>query len=116
MRTLSVESSKKEITFTSRKKGKEATNCVDDEESDDVEANFVRKLKKGSGKYKRKLPLKCFDCRRIGHFATKCPYKKKEDNDVESVKDKGKKFNNTRRRNSQKKKIIYTIDSDVSDD
>ena len=39
---------------------------------DDDEANFVRKLKRGQGKYKGKLPFKCFKCGRVGHFVSKC--------------------------------------------
>jgi hypothetical protein len=31
------------------------------EESDVEEANFIKKLQKGSGKYKGKLPFKCFN-------------------------------------------------------
>jgi hypothetical protein len=45
-------------------------------ESDAKEAHFVRKLKKGSGKYKGKLPFKCFNCGKVGHFVAKCPYAK----------------------------------------
>jgi hypothetical protein len=36
---------------------KEDTNI--DSELDDIEAKFVRRLKKGSGKYQGKLPFKC---------------------------------------------------------
>ena len=36
---------------------------------DEEEANFIKKLQKGLGKYKGKLPFKCFDCGKVGHFA-----------------------------------------------
>jgi hypothetical protein len=39
-------------------------------------ANFMKKLKKGTGKYKGKIPLICFNCGKIGHFANKCSYPK----------------------------------------
>jgi hypothetical protein len=31
------------------------------------------------------LPLKCFNCSKIGHFATKFPYGKNSDSDEEEV-------------------------------
>jgi hypothetical protein len=47
---------------------------------DDIEAKFVRRLKKGSGKYQGKIPFKCFNCGKIGHFSYKCPHQKKDQN------------------------------------
>jgi HD superfamily phosphodiesterase len=42
-------------------------------------ANFVKRLNKGTnGRYRGKLPLICFNCDGIGHFAKKCPHKKRE--------------------------------------
>ena len=38
--------------------------------SNEEEANFVRKLKRGTCKYKGKAPLKCFKCGKIGNFGS----------------------------------------------
>jgi hypothetical protein len=46
----------------------------DDEWEEKEEANFVKKLKRGTGKYKGKSPFKCFNCGRIGHYANKCHF------------------------------------------
>jgi hypothetical protein len=48
------------------------------------EANFIRKLQKGSGKYKGKLPFKCFNCGKVSHFSSKCPYPKEDPEDEEN--------------------------------
>jgi hypothetical protein len=48
-------------------------------------ANFVRKLKRGTDKYKGMLPLKCFNFGKNGHFATKCPYARNSDSDEEEI-------------------------------
>jgi hypothetical protein len=45
-----------------------------DSDIDEIEANFVRRLTKGSGKYKGKMPFKCFNYGKIGHFSSKCPH------------------------------------------
>ena len=87
MRTEQEDPSEKAATFNTSNhkktnKPKPKTECSSDDESDsEEEANFVRKLKRGIGKYKGKLPLKCFTCGRIGHFTSKCPYAKGSDND-----------------------------------
>jgi hypothetical protein len=45
-------------------------------------ANFVKRLKKGTnGRYRGKIPLICFNCDGIGHFANKCPHKKKRNDE-----------------------------------
>ena len=55
MRTGLNETSKKEAVFKVSSKNQS-------EHLDDEEALFLCKLKKGTGKYKGKLPFKCFNC------------------------------------------------------
>ena len=67
-----------EATFKSSKKrrikGHKEQEWSDDEWDEKEEANFVRKLKRGTRKYKSKLPFKCFNCGRIGHYDKKYPF------------------------------------------
>ena len=84
-------SSKKESTFKSISK-------IQFEDLDDEEVVFIKKLERGTGKYKGKLPLKCFNCGRIGHFSKKYPYPKQEDSDDEEP---------CCHKKDQKNKIIY---------
>ena len=69
---------------------KQKIQTNDNEESDEEEANFVKKLQKGSGKYKGKLPFKCFNCGGIGNFQAKCPYPKEDSKDEDDI---NKKYN-----------------------
>lgn len=69
MREVAFKASKK-----TRNKGHKEEETSDDEWDEPEEANFVRKLKKGTGRYKGKLSFKCFNCGRIGHYAKKCPF------------------------------------------
>jgi hypothetical protein len=52
-------------------------------ESGTKETQFVRNLKGGPDKYKRKLPFKCFKCGRKRHFSTECPCAEREYSDDE---------------------------------
>jgi hypothetical protein len=89
MRTEQENPDIKEATFKaskkSKKKGrkKEEHSSNSDVSKDDEEvANFVKRLNKGTnGRYRGKLPLICFNCDGIGHFANKCPYKKKRNDE-----------------------------------
>ena len=49
-----------EAAFKAIKKTKDKDNDLDEEIT-----NFVRRFQKGSGRYKGKYPLKCFNCGRI---------------------------------------------------
>ncbi|KAH9315944.1 hypothetical protein KI387_024571, partial [Taxus chinensis] len=64
MRTESNKLAKKEAAFKVSKKKEIKESEANDEsndEEDEKEALFIRKLKKGSGRYKDKLPFKCFN-------------------------------------------------------
>ena len=60
MRTRHDKISKKEAAF-------KVTSKNQSQNLDDEESLFVSILDKGTGKYKGKLALKCFNCGRIGH-------------------------------------------------
>jgi hypothetical protein len=114
MRTSNENPSNKEASFKAAKKDKKKvetkTNNHEDSEEDMEEANFVKNLKRGTGKYKGKLPLKCFDCGRIGHFSSKCPFNKHYDGEEESnikTKEYKKMYKKPFQRNSYKKKSLF---------
>jgi hypothetical protein len=69
MRINKDKSSTREASFKANKNT--------DSELDDIKEKFVRRLKKGSGKYQGKLPFKLFNYGKIGHFASKCPHKER---------------------------------------
>jgi hypothetical protein len=85
-----------------------------DSDLDDIEAKFVRGLKKGSGKYQGKLPFKCFNYGKIGHFASKCPHHKKDQNSDDEKKYKFKKYNKKKSLCANNDNSSEDIDSDSS--
>ncbi|XP_042486203.1 uncharacterized protein LOC122066468 [Macadamia integrifolia] len=78
-----------EATFKALKKLKINEDSEQKDSDDELIAYLARKLKKGRGKYKGKLPLKCFNCDGIGHFASKCPKNDKlSDSEDEDAQEK----------------------------
>jgi hypothetical protein len=70
------------ISKQKKKEQEEYSSSNDVSEDDEEVANFVKRLNKGTnGRYKGKLPLICFNCDGIGHFANKCPHKKKRNDE-----------------------------------
>ena len=122
MRTSGENPSRKESPFKATKRDKKKVetqvNNHEDSEEDVEEANFVKNLRRGSGKYKGKIPLKYFDCGRIWHFASKCPFNKHSDGEEESnrkTKEYKKKYKKPFQINSYKKKsLCIKNDSDSS--
>ena len=83
---------------------------------------LLKKLQKGLGKYKGKLPFKCFNCHKIGHFQAKCPYPKEDSEDEDEknkqYKKKGKFHNkkNYKEKNNFYSKEENNSSSKISDD
>jgi hypothetical protein len=82
---------------------------------DEEIANFIKKLKKWSRKYKGNIPLMCFNCEQIGHFSNKFPYPKKEESDDErTFKYQKKRKTKDENKFYKKKKMFFTQEDNSS--
>ena len=97
----------------------------EDYDSDDERKEFLayisKGLKKGKGKFKGTLPLICFRCGGIGHFAAKCKKKKKDDTsdyddkkEKKSFSDKNRKFSKLKKSEKYRRKILMSMENDDS--
>jgi hypothetical protein len=100
MRTTKDKPTSREASF------KADTN--EDSKPDEIEAKFVRRPKKGLGKYQCKMPFKCFNYGRIGHFASNFPHKNKDHNSKGEEKYKSKRF-------GKKKTLCVNNDDSLGD-
>jgi hypothetical protein len=75
-------------------------------------AKFVKRLNKGTNvRYRGKIPLICFSCDGIGHFANKCSHKKKRNDESYS---KGKHTYKGKRTTKKDFKKNLCINEDIS--
>jgi hypothetical protein len=115
MRTEQENPDIKEASKNSKQNGRkkeEHSRNTDVSEDDEEVANFVKRLNKGTdGRYKGKLPLICFNCDGIGHFANKCPYNKKINDEGYS---KGKPTYKGKRTTKKVFKKILCTKEDIS--
>ena len=122
MRTKQENPDVKEASFKASKRSKQKKKEQEEYSSNDVSkdneevANFVKRLNKGTnGKYRGKIPLICFNCDGIGHFAKKCPHKKKRNDESYS---KGRQTYKGKRTTKKvfKKKFCTKEDISLSDE
>jgi hypothetical protein len=76
----------------------------------------VRKLKRGIEKYKGKIPFKCFNYGKVGHFSFKCPYARHSNSDEEEYPMKEKKYKKRNKGIFLKKKSLYSKEDSFSFD
>ena len=90
----------RETAFKASAKGKEEHNESRHISEEEDEVNFAKKLQRGSGRFRGKLPFKFFSCGRVGHYAARCPHKDKYG--------KGKEYSKWNRKQVVNKRSYYT--------
>jgi hypothetical protein len=77
----------------------------------------MRRIRRGYGRYKGKLPLNFFNWGRIVHLSSKFPYGKEDSTKQEKYNNKKKIFYPRMNNFGKKKKILYiNEESDASDE
>lgn len=76
IRTTKGRSTSKEVTFKDNKNAKEYQKDSS-YGFDEEEAKLLKRLKRRFGKYKSKIPFKCFTCGKVCHYASKSHIRKK---------------------------------------
>jgi hypothetical protein len=71
-----------------KQKAKSYSSSNDISKDNEEVANFVRRMKKGTKKYKGKLSLIFLNCDGIGNFSNKCPHNKNKRNEEDNYKRK----------------------------
>ena len=66
--------------------------------------------------YKGKLPFKCFNCEKIGHFTHKCPYANTNVKEEFNFKKKNKKKIEKKKNPYRQRKNLYTNEDNNSSD
>jgi len=108
---------KKETTFqASKNKNIEEYKTSDswDSELDEEEANFVRKIKRGLGKHKGKVPFICFNYGKVGKFSSKFPYIIKKNEEYSSLKRYRNGKTEKKINFSRQKKSLYSNEDNIS--
>ena len=112
------------------RKGKHISkdNSIDEEDVEQLEALLAIRFHRGKGKFKRKLPIICFNCHEVGHISGRCTqkknykegnkYKNRREDDSRDHKDKIKKCHIVEEEDSYENddEVVYVAMKDELDD